>query len=67
MNRLISVAIIALLISACKTTRLPKITSMDQLKYGTEVQRMSLSDDIEIAYTQKGSGTPLFFFHVLGS
>ena len=58
MNRLISVAIIALLISACKTTKLPKVTSMDQLKYGTEVQRMSLSDDIEIAYTQKGSGTP---------
>ena len=67
MNRLISVAIIALLISACKTTKLPKVTSMDQLKYGTEVQRMSLSDDIEIAYTQKGSGTPLLFIHGLGS
>ena len=67
MNRILSIAIIALLISACKTNKLPKVTSMDQLNYGTEVKRMTLSDDIQLAYTEQGSGTPLLFIHGLGS
>lgn len=67
MNRILLIAIFALLISACKSTKLPKVTSMDQLNYGTEVKRMTLSDDIQLAYTEQGSGTPLLFIHGLGS
>ncbi|HQW54736.1 MAG TPA: alpha/beta hydrolase [Saprospiraceae bacterium] len=67
MNKILLIAIFALLISACKSTKLPKVTSMDQLNYGTEVKRMTLSDDIQLAYTEQGSGTPLLFIHGLGS
>lgn len=44
------------------------VTSMDQLDYGRKVEKLDLSNDIQLAYTDEGRGEQtILFIHGLGS
>ncbi len=47
---------------------LTQVTSMDQIEYPYEVKKVGLSNDIELAYIDEGSGDQtIIFIHGLGS
>jgi pimeloyl-ACP methyl ester carboxylesterase len=59
---------LALVISACAMKKsFTPLSSMQDIQYPFSVKKAQLSNDIEIAYADEGSGAPIIFVHGLGS
>ncbi len=61
--------LITILFSACASyTNIPKLNSMSEFSYRTEVKYIQLANQINLAYSDEGTGTEtIVFIHGLGS
>lgn len=64
----IILAFVVVCLTACSKEIVPMVKSMEEINYILPVQKEKLSDDIELAYIEQGTGDQtIIFIHGLGS
>jgi hypothetical protein len=61
------ILILIVMASCAPYKNIPQLDSFNDLNYRVTVNKIDLSDGIELAYTDEGSGETILFIHGLGS